>query len=107
MAAAKKVRECRQGQVIDLPMAKDGTTPRVLIIGRGTLSGTMTPDASGTLKPARRLQALRLRDSTMGRVRALVAGPTYLAVEWLLTHALDELEKLDTVQVVHAVELEG
>ena len=67
----------------------------------------MTPDATGTLKPSRRLQALRLRDSTMERVRALVAGPTYLAVEWLLTHALDELEKLDTVRAVRAEELEG
>ena len=40
------------------------------------------------------------------RVRALVVKPTYLDVEWLLTHALDEIKELDTVQAVRAEELE-
>ena len=99
-------RRYARAQTIDLPIAADGTTPRVLIIGRGTLTGTMLPDKDGVMQPTRRLQALRLRESTMQRVRSLVAGPTYLAVEWLLHDAMDRLEQTEEVRAVRVEDLE-
>lgn len=92
---------------IDVPISADGSTPRVFILGRGTLTGTMIPDGIGGLQPARKLEALRLRRRTMDRVRALVAGPAYLAVDLLLQRACDALEQQDRIEAIRAEDLES
>ncbi len=105
MVTAKKKPTTRQ-RTIDLPIAADGTTPRIIIVGRGTLTGTMIPNAEGVMEPARKLEALRIRKKTMDRVKSLVAGPAYLAVDLLLQRACDELEKIETIEAIRAEDLE-
>lgn len=105
-AAAKSSRSTKS-RTIDLPVAEDGSTPRIIIVGRGTLTGSMVPAADGTMEPARSLQALRIRKKTMDRVRSLVAGPAYLAVDLLLQRACDELEKTDRIEAVRAEDMES
>lgn len=106
MTTAKKKLVTRQ-KTIDLPVAADGSTPRIIIVGRGTLSGSMLLQEDGTMAPARKLEALRIRKSTMERVRSLVAGPAYLAVDVLLTRAMDLLEQSDGIEALRASDLES
>lgn len=105
----KKTTKARstRSRTIDLPVSDDGSTPRVIIVGRGTLTGSMVPGPDGTMEPARSLQALRIRKKTMDRVRSLVAGPAYLAVDLLLQRACDELEKTDRIEAVRAEDMES
>ena len=107
MSASARKKATTRPKLIDLPIAADGTTPRVVILGRGTLTGTMIPDGIGGLQPARKLEALRLRRRTMDRVRALVAGPVYLAVDLLLQRACDALEQQDRIEAIRAEDLES
>ena len=91
---------------IDLPISSTGTTLRVIIVGRGTLTGSMVQGEDGVMRPSRKLEALRLRKKTMDRVRSLVAGPAYLAVDVLLQRACDVLEQSETVEAIRAEDLE-
>lgn len=106
MTTAKKKPATRQ-KTIDLPVGEDGSTPRVIIVGRGTLTGSMIEGPDGKKHPSRKLEALRIRLKTMERVRSLVAGPAYLAVDLLLQRACDLLEKNDGIEVVRAEDLES
>lgn len=94
-------------RTIDLPIGEDGSTPRIIILGRGTLTGSMVEGPDGKKAPSRKLEALRIRLRTMDRVRNLVAGPAYLAVDLLLQRACDILEKNDGIEVVRAEDMES
>lgn len=94
-------------KTIDLPIASDGSTPRIIIVGRGTLTGSMVAGPDGTMEPARKLEALRIRKRTMDRVRSMVAGPAYLAVDVLLQRACDALEKEERIEAIRAEDLES
>ena len=104
-AIARKKPTTRQ-RTIDLPIAADGSTPRVIIVGRGTLTGSLVQNAEGVMEPARKLEALRIRKRTMDRVKSLVAGPAYLAVDLLLQRACDVLEKQENIEAIRAEDLE-
>jgi hypothetical protein len=103
MATKKPTRQ----KTIDLPIGDDGSTPRVIIVGRGTLTGATIELPDGTKETARKLEALRLRRTTMERVRSLVAGPAYLAVDLLLQRACDVLEQHDGIEVIRAEDMES
>ncbi|WP_210545453.1 hypothetical protein [Rhodoferax sp. PAMC 29310] len=105
MTTAKK--PATRQKTIDLPIAEDGSTPRVIILGRGTLTGSMVEGPDGKKEPSRKLEALRIRKRTMERVRSLVAGPAYLAVDLLLQRACDLLEKNEGIEVVRAESMES
>ncbi len=105
MTTAKK-KPTRQ-KTIDLPIGADGSTPRVIIVGRGTLTGSMIEGPDGKKYPSRKLEALRIRLKTMERVRSLVAGPAYLAVDLLLQRACDLLEQNDGIEVIRAEDMES
>lgn len=105
MATTKK--PATRQRTIDLPIAADGSTPRVIIVGRGTLTGALIEGPDGTREPTRKLEALRIRKRTMERVRALVAGPAYLAVDLLLQRACDQLELKDGIEVIRAEDMES
>ena len=106
MTTPKKKPITRQ-RTIDLPVSADGTTPRIIIVGRGTLTGSMVLQEDGTMAPARKLEALRIRKKTMERVRSMVAGPAYLAVDVLLNRACDVLLENDGIEAIRAEDLES
>lgn len=107
MNATARKKPTTRAKTIDLPVSADGSTPRVIIVGRGTLTGRMVPDAKGVLQPSRKLEALRIRKKTMDRVKSLVAGPAYLAVDLLLQRACDVLEQEERIEAIRAEDLEG
>jgi hypothetical protein len=106
MNTTARKKPATRSKAIELPIAEDGSTPRIIIIGRGTLTGSMVPDENGVMQPARKLEALRIRKRTMDRVKSLVAGPAYLAVDLLLQRACDLLEKNDGIEAIRADDLE-
>ena len=103
----EKKKPVTRQRTIDLPVSADGTTPRIIIVGRGTLSGSMVLQEDGTMAPARKLEALRIRKRTMERVRSMVAGPAYLAVDVLLNRACDVLLANDGIEAIRAEDLES
>lgn len=106
MAAIKKKPITRR-QTIDLPVSADGTTPRIIIVGRGTLTGSMVLQEDGSMAPARKLEALRIRKKTMELVRSVIAGPAYLAVDLICQRYCAQLLENDGIEVVRAEDLES
>lgn len=79
-------------EVLTVKLGEDGSIPRVIVLGRGQLTG-------------RKLYATRLPESTMDRLRSLVSAPDYLALQIAVERFCDMLEPLTTTEIIRADEL--
>lgn len=91
-AAPAKARKSRGWGATTVRMGEGGSVPKVIILGRGQLTG-------------RKLFATRLPQEVMDRLRGLVSGPDYLALQLAVTAYCEDLEAREDTQVIPAENL--
>jgi len=94
-AQAERTRKARKSRGWGATTVRMGTgcsVPKVIILGRGQLTG-------------RKLFATRLPQDVMDRLRGLVSGPDYLALQLAVTAYCDDLESREDTQVIPAENL--
>src|SRR5262245_50000408 len=79
--ATKKTAAGSREQQLVVKLGKDGSIPRIIVLGRGQLAG-------------RKLFATRLPESTMDRLRSVISAPDYLALQIAVERFCDMAEEL-------------